>query len=466
MKLREVACARGAVDTEAAIVNRRSGVRQPNILFILADDMGWGDVSYHDSPIRTPNIDRLVGDGIELDQHYVCPMCTPTRASLLTGRHPGRFGAHATVPTNEPVLPNGYTTLATALRSGGYDTGLFGKWHLGSSLPFSPNHYGFNTAYGSLAGGVDPYNHRYKEGEFSVTWHRNGEFVEEAGHATDLIAGEALQWLEGRQRPWFCYVPFTAVHVPVKAPQPWLDQYAGETLDDDPLKDRSFKRYAAYASQMDHAVGQLVEALEYTGQREETIIVFSSDNGAIEDYPLHRTDVYPGWQEDSPRLGSNKPLRGVKAQLYEGGVRTPTVISWRGTLQPGKMEHPVQITDWMPTFTSLTGCAPEGDPCWDGVDIWPLIAGEIDRPDERALSWNFRGGAMRGARYGDWKLICSQGKGEREIELYNIAEDPQETKELAGRHAGMVDQLLEVVAEQIRLDDSAKRDDVESVRVS
>ncbi len=217
---------------------------------------------------------------------------------------------------------------------------------------------------------------------------------------------------------------------------------------------------------MDHAVGQLVEALEYTGQREETIIVFSSDNGAIEQNPLHNSDRYPGWQEDCPRLGSNKPLRGVKAQLYEGGVRTPTAISWRGTLQPGKMEHPVQIADWMPTLTGLTGCAPQGDPHWDGVDIWPLIAGEIDRPDERALSWNFRGGAMRGVRYGDWKLICHEGDGEREIELYNIAEDPQETNELAERHAGMVDQLLQVIAEQIRLDDSAKRDDVESVRVS
>lgn len=439
---------------------------RPNILYLLADDMGWGDVSYHGSPIRTPNIDRLASEGVELDQHYVCPMCTPTRACLLTGRYPGRFGAHATVPSNAPVLPDGYATLATVLRDGGYDTGLFGKWHLGSSPQFSPNHYGFNTSYGSLAGGVDPYNHRYKEGEFSMTWHRNGELVEEVGHVTDLIAREAVAWVESRTEPWFCYVPFTAVHVPVKVPQPWQDQYAYETFDEDPLKDRSFKRYAAYASQMDHAIGQLVEALERTGQLDNTLIVFSSDNGAIEECPLHGTDKYPGWQEESPRLGSNRPLRGVKAQLYEGGIRTPTLVAWRGVLKPRKMEHPVQMVDWMPTFTGLVDCLPQAEPHWDGADIWPLISGAADRLDERGLLWNFRGGAQLGVRLGDWKLICSQRDGQRETELFNLAEDPAEERELAGRHPGKVDQLVELIEEQRKLDDSARRDDVDSPRVS
>ena len=309
---------------------------KPNILFILADDLGWNDVSYHGSVIRTPNIDRLLDSSIELDQHYVCPMCTPTRVSLLTGRHPGRFGRHATVPSNAPVLPDGYETLATSLRNCGYDTGLFGKWHLGSSPEYGPNHYGFNTAYGSLAGGVDPYNHRYKKGEFSVTWHRNCELVEERGHVTDLIVREAVDWIETRKEPWLCYVPFTAVHIPVKVPQQWLDKYEFETYDDDPLKDRSFKKYAAYASHMDYAVGQLIEALECTGQYENTIVVFSSDNGAPTACSIQEMNRYPGWQEETPRLGSNLPLRGQKAQMYEGGIRTPTLISWPGVLQPGK----------------------------------------------------------------------------------------------------------------------------------
>ncbi len=443
-----------------------SRAARPNILFILADDLGWADVSYHGSPIRTPVIDRLVSEGIEMDRHYVCPMCTPTRVSLLTGRHPGRFGAHATVPSNTPVLPDGYETLATILRNDGYDTGLFGKWHLGSSPQFGPNHYGFNTAYGSLAGGVDPYNHRYKRGEFSVTWHRNGELIEEAGHVTDLIAKEAIGWIESCKRPWFCYVPFTAVHVPVKAPQAWLNKYEFETYDDDPLKDRSFKKYAAYASHMDYAVGQLVEALERTCQRENTIVVFASDNGAINRCPLHETDRYPGWQEESPLLGSNLPLRGFKAQLYEGGIRTPTVISWRGVLEPRKMEHPVHIVDWMPTFLKLAGCPPQENPQWDGQDIWPLITGEKGQTEERCFYWNFRGGAELGVRYGDWKLICRQRGDEREIELYNISEDPLEKRELASSHPKIVDQLLELIYEQRKFDDSSKRDDVDSPLVS
>ena len=433
---------------------------RPNILYILADDLGWGDVGFHGSAIRTPNIDRLAAEGIELSQHYVCPMCTPTRASLLTGRHPGRFGSHATVPSNAPVLPDGYPTLAKVLRNHGYDTGLFGKWHLGSSAAFGPNHFGFNTAYGSLAGGIDPYNHRYKRGEFSVTWHRNGDLVEDVGHVTDLIAREAVQWIEDRSGSWFCYVPFTAVHVPVKPTQTWLDQYQAEVFDSDPLRDASYRKYAAYTSHMDRAIGQMVEALERTSQRENTLIVFSSDNGAINDCPLHATDKYPGWQEAYPRLGSNLPLRGVKAQLYEGGIRTPTVVNWRGTLSPGTMAHAIHVVDWMPTLTGLAAAPPGEDPQWDGVDIWPLMADAGAHPADRCFYWNFRGGADLGIRCGEWKLIRHEREGEQSTELFNIAEDPYEEHELSSRHPDVVGKLTQAIREQRRLDDRAKRDDV------
>lgn len=442
-------------------------MKQPNILFILADDMGWGDVGYHGAPIRTPNIDRLASEGVELDQHYVCPMCTPTRTSFLTGRHASRFGAHATVPSNAPVLPDGYETVATLLRQCGYDTGLFGKWHLGSSSPYGPNHYGFNMAYGSLAGGVDPYNHRYKRGPFSETWHRNGTLIEERGHVTDLIAREAVRWIEERDstQPWFCYVPFTAVHVPVKPPQAWLDQYAYGHYDEDPSKDRSFKQYAAYASHMDHAIGQLTEILERLCQRENTLIVFSSDNGAINECPLHGTDKYPGWQEASPRLGSNYPLRGVKAQLYEGGIRTPTIATWRGTLQPGKLEHPVQIVDWMPTFCRLAGLSSQQAQTWDGRDIWPLLTGEQQHVEDRCLYWNFRGGKHLGIRYEGWKLICKQEENDRTIELFNIDEDPLEQYECAAHHPERVKTLLSLMDEQQKHDNTSVRHDVDSPMV-
>ena len=438
---------------------------RPNILFILADDLGWGDVGFHGAPIHTPHLDRLAAEGVELRQHYVCPMCTPTRASLLTGRHPGRFGAHATVPSNAPVLPDGYPTLATLLRGAGYRTGLFGKWHLGSSPRFAPNHYGFDASYGSLAGGVDPYNHRYKRGAFSLTWHRDGALVEEGGHVTDLITDAAVEWIEGGTGPFFCYVPFTAVHVPVKPLQAWLERYDDERFDADPLRDASFRKYAAYTSHMDAAVGRLLETLERTGQRDNTLVVFSSDNGAINDCPLHGSDKYPGWQEAYPRLGSNGPLRGVKAQLYEGGVRTPTVANWRGALQPGRVEDPVQVVDWMPTLAGLAGAAPQQDPQWDGRDIWRQISGEDTAPDERGLYWNFRGGARLGLRHGDWKLIESRAGDGTEVELFNVAADPYEQLEVSADMPQVVAQLREGIEGQRRLDDSSRREDVEGPRM-
>jgi len=441
-------------------------MEKPNILYILADDLGWGDLSMHGSPIRTPHIDQLAHEGVELTQHYVCPMCTPTRASLLTGRHPSRFGPHATVPSNAPVLPDGYQTLATVLRGTGYDTGLFGKWHLGSAPQFGPNHFGFNTAYGSLAGGVDPYNHHYKRGDFSATWHRNGNLLDERGHVTDLIVREATQWIESRDRPWFCYVPFTAVHVPVKPTQEWLSRYYADHFDDDSLKDMSFKKYAAYTSHMDHGVGELLESLERTSQRENTIVVFASDNGAINDCPLHGTDKYPGWQQAYPRLGSNTPYRGVKAQLYEGGIRTPAVINWRSRLSSRKVDHPVQVVDWMPTFTALTGAQPQEDPRYDGQDIWPLITGDDDNPGDRRLFWNFRGARDLGLRYGDWKLISREVNGNQERELFNIGEDPYEERDVAKEYPHKVKALAEMIEEERQQDGSSARADVDSPMVS
>ena len=457
-----------------------------NILYILADDLGWGDLSLHDSPIRTPNIDRLAFEGIEFTQHYVCPMCTPTRVSLLTGRHPGRFGAHATVPSNPPVLRDGYHTMASVLREAGYDTGLFGKWHLGSAPQFGPNNFGFNTSYGSLAGGVDPFSHRYKEGQFSFTWHRNGQLVEENGHVTDLLVREATEWIESRDRPWFCYVPFTAVHTPIKPTQEWMARYYHEQYDDDPLKDYSFKKYAAYTSHMDHGVGELLAALDRTCQRENTLVIFASDNGAINDCPIHDTDLYPGWQEACPRLGSNAPYRGVKAQLYEGGIRTPLVMSWRSKLAPGTIDTPTQVVDWMPTLLSMTDSEPMTDPQFDGQDLSSLILGhDCDRGAEvsagvdaevtvsdsfgrnadRRFYWNFRMGNVLGLRHGDWKLINRKVDGDRRNELFNIAKDPYEEHEVAADYPERVRELSDMIDEERQLDGSSARDDVDSVMV-
>ena len=202
------------------------------------------------------------------------------------------------------------------------------------------------------------------------------------------------------------------------------------------------------------------------GQREDTIIVFSSDNGAINDSPLHGTDKYPGWQEAYPRLGSNLPFRGVKAQLYEGGIRTPTLVNWRGHLDAATMDHPVQVTDWMPTFTNLVGAAPAADPRYDGRDIWPLITGAQRSPEPRRFFWNFRGDAHLGVREGDWKLIVRQADGGRHYELFNIAEDPYEETDRADELPDKVRQLEAAIEEERRQDGTSARTDVHSPGVN
>jgi arylsulfatase A-like enzyme len=426
-------------------------VGQPNILIFVADDLGWADVGYHGSQINTPNIDRLLAEGTDLDQHYVCPMCTPTRAALLSGRYPSRFGDRARAPSNERVYPWGTATLASALGSVGYDSGLSGKWHLGSLPEWGPNHFGFNRSYGSLAGGVGCYDHRYKKGPYTYTWHRDDELVDEEGHVTDLIGQEALGWIREKKQPWFYYVPFTAVHIPVEAPQEYIDLYAGQTYYDDPVKDEAFKRYAAYATQMDDWMGKMVEALEATGQRDNTIILFFSDNGAPRSWKPQ--GLYPGTYPASPVLGSNAPLRGLKGQTYEGGIRTPAFINWRGTLRPGKVTAPLHAIDWMPTLTKLVGYRPDRDLQWDGTDMWPILTGAEEAPAPRTLYWPFVGERWA-IRYGDWKLLS---RGEDQVpELYNLADDPYEKQDLAAEAPDKVAKLQQRLAEVQELD-SAER---------
>ncbi|OIP04901.1 MAG: hypothetical protein AUJ96_11790 [Armatimonadetes bacterium CG2_30_66_41] len=427
---------------------KESTVNRPNFLVIVADDLGWADVGYHGSKIRTPNLDRLVAEGVDLDQHYVCPMCTPTRVSLLAGRYCSRWGDQARKPSNERVLPFGTETLASALESVGYDTGLSGKWHLGSKPEWGPNHFGFSCSYGSLAGGVGPYDHHYKKGEFSRTWHRNEELVDEEGHVTDLIGREVVGWIREKREPWFYYVPFTAVHIPVQAPPEYQDQYAHLTFSEAPVKDEGAKRYAAYATQMDDWIGKLVQALEETGQRDNTLILFVSDNGAPRGPWIAANDKYPGTYPNAPVLGSNLPLRGFKSTMYEGGIRTPALLNWPGRLKPGKVTAPLHAVDWMPTLTHLAGYQPPRDLQWDGQDVWPVVTATA-RPAERTLYFPFVNGKWA-IRQGNWKLLC-EGTG-KAPELYDLAADPNEERDLA------TDKPDVVAALQTRLTEAQKLD--------
>lgn len=428
---------------------------KPNVLFILADDLGWGDVSFHNSQIKTPNIDRLAQTGVELQQHYVCPVCTPTRISLLTGIYPSRFGQHATVPSNEPVLPDNFRTMASMFKSCGYSTGLFGKWHLGSDVKYIPNNYGFDYSYGSIAGGVDPYTHLYKEGQYSKTWHRNGEFIDEYGHVSDLIINEAQDWISNQSTPWFCYVPFTAVHTPINAPENWISKYWLEKFDADADRDRSYKIYAAYTSHMDHCVGQLVEKLKILNQLDNTIIIFASDNGASTKNGFQDTALYPGRHDDMPRTGSNYPLHGNKAQVFEGGIRTPACISWAGKLKPRKHNLPIHIADWLPTFASILDHDLGNEISLDGQDISSIIFDDVDTDYQRTLYWNLNHSRFA-VRKGDWKLIVR----EDETYLFDIKNDPLEERNQVINHPEIVESLKTTLAQLHQNDDCYKRSDV------
>jgi len=428
------------------VVMEGKAAARPNVLFILADDLGWGDIGYHGSPAETPNIDRLARNGVNLKQHYVQPMCTPTRVAFLTGLYPSRFGDYALKPSNRRVFPPEFKTIGSYFNEIGCETGLAGKWHLGSKPEWGPGAYGFERTYGSLAGGVDPYSHRYKKGPYSKTWHRNGELVEEDGHVTELIGEEVVSWIRERKESWFYYVPFTAVHLPVKAPHEYVSRYAGQAFDPDPEKDRMYKAYLAYTTQMDHWIGEMLRALEETGQLENTIVVFSSDNGAT---PSSYKDVlkYPGHQYPHTRLGSNSPLRGWKKDLYEGGIRVPTFVYWKGQLGHRNVRSPVHIVDWLPTLSKVCGGSDNlAAKNIDGHDIWPLISGEQESyAEERSLYFKFVDGAWA-MRKGRWKLGYKMNHNDlkEEFELFDIVRDPHETANLVEAKPEVVKELKQL----------------------
>ncbi|MGF1577798.1 MAG: DUF6807 family protein [Gemmataceae bacterium] len=418
---------------------------RPNIIIIVADDLGWADVGYHGSPLKTPTIDKLVRQGVELDQFYVAPMCTPTRAALMTGRYWSRFGV--TAPSNTQVLPMDTVTLAKALLEIGYDTAITGKWHLGSLLRWGPQLFGFRISYGSLAGGVGPWNHFYKRGKYSKTWHRNGKLIEEKGHVTDLIAREATKFIrQKRKSPFFLYVPFTAVHVPFDEPDRWME--ANINIP----KER--RQYAAAVQHMDHAIGQIVKTLKQTKQYDNTIILFFSDNGGTD---RDGVGSYPGTYPFATIFGLNHPLRGWKRQLYEGGVRVPAFIHWPKQLPAGKVTTPLHVIDWMPTLCKLTGYKAKKNLKWDGIDVWPALKGKHKKIPDRVLYWHGVGGRSAALRKGDWKLIVSRAKKAQKdrTELYDLKNDPYEKNDLSRQNSKIISELTKVLEQETAKDNDA-----------
>jgi arylsulfatase A-like enzyme len=425
--------------TPGARADDRAG--PPNILIVVADDLGWRDVGYHDSEIRTPNLDRLARGGVRLERHYVYPSCSPTRAGLLTGRNPSRFGIHdAIAGRSTDALPKDTMTLARILKSRGYATALFGKWHLGLRPEVGPRQYGFDHTYGYFHGQLDQYSHRYKNGD--RTWHRDDTFVDEEGHATDLITAEAVKFVETpRKQPFFLWVAFSVPHYPVQEEGQWLTPYK-ETI-----QDPSRRLYAAGVAHMDAAVGRIAGALKKAGQLDNTLLLFTSDNGGQKDH-ASKTD-YGGKHGPYPTLGDNRPLRGWKTELYEGGIRVPAFVSWPGRLDPGEVRQAISCLDWVPTLARVAGA--EVRPEWklEGRDVWPLLTGKGPSPPGRAFYWNI--GTAAAVLSGDWKLIVSRRKPGT-TELFNLAEDPGELTNLADDRPRKVEELRKVLAEEQKLD--------------
>ena len=349
-------------------------------------------------------------------------------------------------------LPPDIVTLPGALRSRGYTTHITGKWHIGTPPDYRPLLFGFDTSYGSFRGQIDPYTHRYKLGH--RTWHRNDQLLDEKGHATDLIAGEAIRVIrESHEKPFFLYVSFTVPHYPLAEPDQWTAMY------DEKIEDRWRKLNAASISHMDEAVGRIVEALQQAGKRENTLIVFCSDNGGQQAWDAQK-EQYEGRYQPHTTLGNNLPLRGWKTDLYEGGIRVPCCVNWSGHVPAGQVvESPTSIMDWMPTFCERSDRPAELSWCLSGQDIWPLILGKelISRKEKaqpRTLYWATP--SELAVRHGNWKLIRSRNDSitNGQIELFNLANDPYEKNDLADELSDRVAELTKILDEQCRKKDN------------
>ncbi|MEZ6124034.1 MAG: arylsulfatase [Planctomycetaceae bacterium] len=412
-----------------------SAADRPNILLIVADDLGWSDVGWHEGFSKTPHMDKLVAEGIELDQHYVQPVCTPTRTALMSGRYPGRFGPHCLAPSNLRAMPLDTVTMASALKTLGYSTHQSGKWHLGGRTEWGPNAFGFDTGYGTLTGAADPWTHKYRKGHpYEDTWHRDGVLFQEEGNATELIAAEAERRIREKQAPWFVYVPFHAVHTPVDAPEEFKRMYDGVHFHDDPAKQDSRLRMAAMVSQLDAKVGQFIAALEETQQRDNTLVIFTSDNGGIESLK----NAYVGTVPDSPLNSENDPLRGQKGTLYEGGTRVCAFVNWPKVLTPRKHSVPMHAVDWFPTIAAVAGFKPTADLQWDGINQWRGLLNADAAAADRDIYIAYNNG--QSLRHGDWKLIQSK-KGA--AQLFNLAEDPYEKTDLSETEPKKLSELRE-----------------------
>jgi arylsulfatase A-like enzyme len=422
----------------------------PNIVFFLIDDLGYADCGFNGGKdILTPNIDRLAHGGTILESHYVQPVCSPTRASLMTGRYVSHTGVYTIVkPHATWGLPLNERTLADALRHAGYETAVTGKWHLGEFEPaYTPTRRGFDHQYGHYFGAIDYFTHIRTT---THDWHRDDKELKEEGYSTHLVADEACRLIrdKNKSKPLFLYVPFNGVHSPLQVPDEYLARF--------PNLDGNRKKMAGMLTAVDEAIGKIVSTIEETGLREQTLIVFSTDNGGPTKFS-----------------NDNFPLRAGKGTIYEGGVRGCAFVNWPNKIPAGvRCAEPMHIIDWYPTLIKLAGGSLEQLLSIDGRDVWSMLTEKAPSPHEAIYSI---GSSQRAAvRMGPWKLIKTDGvpvddegnplpgrnkAGDDPIyELYNLADDIGEKNDLASAEPERVKSMKAKLADFLR--DAVKPGDI------
>ncbi|MEX1039235.1 MAG: sulfatase-like hydrolase/transferase [Pirellulaceae bacterium] len=405
---------------------------RPNLILILTDDLGYGDVStYGASDVRSPHIDRLASEGMRFTTMRAnCTVCSPTRAAILSGRYADRVGVPGVIRTHaenswgyfDPAVP----TLADHLSDAGYHTAIVGKWHLGLESPNTPNERGFDHFHGFLGDMMDSYwHHRRHDNNYLRL---NDQVIEAEGHATDLFTDWSIEYLRSRVEapdPFFLYLAYNAPHFPIEPPQDWLQKVQARN----PQLDEKRAKNVAFVEHLDDSIGKVLAALKETGQADNTLVVFTSDNGG-----------------SLPHAQNNDPWRDGKQSHYDGGLRVPFAVRWPGVVEPGSQSDYAGLTfDTFATFLDAAG-ADQPDNL-DAVSLLPMLQGNTPPPKpERDLYFVRREGGHRynGKSYqalirGDWKLL--QNTPFEPLELYNLKDDPQEQTNLIGQRPGIAREL-------------------------
>ncbi len=396
----------------------------PNIVLLVADDLGWNDVGYHGSEIRTPHIDGIAAKGVRLERHYSFSWCTPTRAALMTGRSPLSMGIQGPFnPNHEDGLPVDEHLLPESFAAAGYQTSAIGKWHLGNAhVKFFPHNRGFGSFLGHTGPGIDYYRHTIAG---AYDWQRNGKSAREEGYSTSLIGNEAVRLILGRdpERPFLLYVPFNAPHLPLQAPPEYIDKYAH-------IEKPSRRMFAAMVDCMDAAIGRILGAIDSEGLSRDTLVVFLNDNGGL-------------LAQDGG--ADNTPLRGEKTQTWEGGVRTVAAVHWPGVVEGGGVRNQrISVHDWFPTLLEAAGVDGLNRKPFYGRSVWAAIRDDAPLP-RRSIVLGATG--WFAVFDGPWKLLHRPRRGgEAARELYHVSHDPGETRDLAAdepevfaRMAGILD---------------------------